>query len=81
MSVHVGFRNRSFDCVCQFLVWAEVGSGKLPSDTSLTRQAGRLVNQPSQSFTPSLPTPTARLTGPVAPPDVVYADVASMELL
>lgn len=53
-----------------------MGSGKLPSDTSLTRQAGRRVNQPSHSFTLSLPTPTARLTGPVALPDVVYADVA-----
>lgn len=65
MLVHVRFRNRSFDCVCQFLVWAEVGSGKLPSDTSLTRQAGWWINPVSHSpVTPDAHGPAHRARGP-----------------
>lgn len=53
------------------------GSGQWkPASRHLFNKVGRLVNQPSHSFTLSLPTPTARLTAPVAPPDVVYADAA-----
>lgn len=59
------FRNGAFWLCLAVLVWLEVGVGKLPSDTSLTRWAK--PGESAQSLTPSStsdarsPTPEARV--------------------
>lgn len=79
MLVHVRFRNRSFDCVCQFLV---SGSGQWKTAFwHLFNKAGRLVNQPSQSFTRHSRRPRPGSQGPWPRQMLFMQTLPDMELL